>query len=101
MSISRQNLSVVIVSFKSEQVIHNCIQSIPEEIKIIIVDNSSDRIFQEKIENEYSNVKCILSSENLGMGAGNNLGLKNVSTDYALILNPDVILKKNSIDELI
>ena len=39
MSISRQNLSVVIVTFMSEDVIHNCIKSIPEEINIIIVDN--------------------------------------------------------------
>ena len=36
MSISRQNLTVVIVSFMSENVIHDCIQSIPEDIKIII-----------------------------------------------------------------
>ena len=35
------------------------------------------------------------------MGSGNNLGLKNVNTDYAFILNPDVVLEKNSIDQLI
>ena len=35
------------------------------------------------------------------MGAGNNLGLKNINKDFALILNPDVILKKNLIDEII
>jgi N-acetylglucosaminyl-diphospho-decaprenol L-rhamnosyltransferase len=41
-----------------------------------------------------------LSSKNLGMGAGNNLGIKNVNSDYVLILNPDVILNKNTIKEL-
>ena len=35
------------------------------------------------------------------MGAGNNLGLKNINTDYALILNPDVVLENDTIDELI
>ena len=35
------------------------------------------------------------------MGAGNNLGIKNVITDYAFILNPDVILETNTIDEII
>tara|TARA_Y100001935_G_scaffold183847_1_gene152455 strand:- start:515 stop:1207 length:693 start_codon:yes stop_codon:yes gene_type:complete len=35
------------------------------------------------------------------MGAGNNLGLKHCNTDYALILNPDVILENNTIEELI
>jgi GT2 family glycosyltransferase len=101
MSISRQNLSAVIVTFKSEQVIHDCIQSISDQIKIIIVDNSSDKKFKEKIEKKYNNVECILSPSNLGMGPGNNLGLKQVKTDYAIILNPDVILEKNTIQEII
>jgi len=101
MSISRQNLSVVIVTFKSDQVIHDCIQSISDQIKIIIVDNSSDKKFKENIEKKYNNVECVLSPSNLGMGPGNNLGLKQVKTDYAIILNPDVILEKNTIQEII
>ena len=101
MSISRQNLSVVIVSFISEEVIHNCIESIPSDINILVVDNSGNKEFKLSIEEKYNNTKCILSSENLGMGAGNNLGLKNSFTDYALILNPDVVLEKDTIDQLI
>ena len=50
MSISRQNLSAVIVTFKSDQVIHDCIQSISDQIKIIVVDNSNDRKFKENLE---------------------------------------------------
>ena len=101
MSISRQNLTVVIVSFMSEHVIHDCIQSIPEDIKIIVIDNSNNKLFKDRIEKKYINVTCLLSTKNLGMGSGNNLGIKNVRSDYALILNPDVILEKNTIDELI
>ena len=101
MSISRQTLSVVIVTFKSDQVIHDCIKSIPDQVKIIIVDNSNDKKFKENIEKKYKNVECILSPSNLGMGPGNNLGLKYVKTDYAIILNPDVVLEKNSIQKII
>ena len=101
MSINKQNLTIVIVSFKSNHVIHDCINSIDKNIRIIVVDNSNDHQFVEKLEIKYKNVKCILSSENLGMGAGNNLGIKNVNSDYVLILNPDVILNKNTIEELI
>ncbi|MDC3071554.1 glycosyltransferase [Candidatus Pelagibacter sp.] len=101
MSISRQTLSAVIVTFKSDQVIHDCIKSISDQIKIIVVDNSNDRKFKVNLEKRYKNVECILSSNNLGMGSGNNLGLKHVKTDYAIILNPDVILKKDTIEEII
>ena len=48
--------------------------------------NSNDVEFKKEIERKYNNVKCILSSSNIGMGAGNNLGIKNVSNDYAFIL---------------
>ena len=100
MSITRQNLSVIIVSFKSEHVIENCINSIDNEIEIIVIDNSNSYELKKKIEKKYKNVKCILSKKNLGMGAGNNLGIKNVNKDFALILNPDVTLEKNSINEV-
>ena len=101
MSISRQNLTVIIVTFRSENVIHNCIQSIDSDIKVLVVDNSNSKEFKENIENKYKNVSCILSEKNSGMGAGNNLGIKNIKTDFAFILNPDVILEPNSINNLI
>ena len=100
MSITRQNLSVIIVSYKSDHVIENCITSIDSEIEIVVVDNSNNDKFKDKIETKYKNVKCILSKKNLGMGGGNNLGIKNVKKDFALILNPDVALENNSMNEL-
>ena len=53
------------------------------------------------ISHLYQNVNCILSYKNLGMGSGNNLGIKLSKTDYVFILNPDVILEYNTIDQLI
>jgi len=101
MSISRQNLSIVIVTFKSEEVIHECIKSIDKDIKITVIENSNNTQFKQELELAYSNVSCILSYDNLGMGAGNNLGIKKTETDFVLILNPDVIFKDATINELI
>ena len=101
MSISRQNLSIVIVTFKSEGVIHECIKSIDKDIKITVVENSNNFQFKDELEKSYKNVYCILSSENLGMGSGNNIGIKRATTDFVLILNPDVILEASTINELI
>ena len=38
--------------------------------------------------------------KNLGMGAGNNIGIKLSETDYVLILNPDVTLEPNTLEEI-
>ena len=101
MSITRQNLSILIVTLKSEAVIHQCIKSINKEIPIIVVENSNNFEFKKMLENRYTNVTCILSGKNLGMGSGNNLGLKNCKSEFVLILNPDVILQQDTINELI
>jgi len=100
MSISRQNLSIVIVTLKSEKVIHQCIKSLNQNIPIIVVEHSNNKKLKEDLEKKYNNLKCILSESNLGMGAGNNIGIEAATTDYVLILNPDVILENNTIEEL-
>ncbi len=85
----------------SENVIHQCIASIPKDIKILVVDNSNNNSFKNEIEKKYNNVRCILSENNDGMGAGNNYGLSEIDTDYGFVLNPDVILRDDTIDEII
>ena len=101
MLISRQNISVIIVSFKSDYIIQKCINSIDKEIEIIIIDNSNNIEFKKGIEDKYNNVRCILSAKNIGMGAGNNIGIRNTNKDFALILNPDVVLEKDAINQII
>ena len=99
--LSKQNLSVVIVTLKSEHVIHECIESIDKDISIIVVENSDNLKFKEDLEKKYPNVNCLLANKNLGMGRGSNLGIENSKTDYVLVLNPDVTLESDTIDQLI
>ena len=100
MSITGQNLSIVIVTLKSEDVIFKCLESIDSKIPVFIVENSNNLQFKKNIEKRYNNVSCVLTARNLGMGSGNNLGIRLVETDYVLILNPDVVLETNTLKEL-
>ena len=93
-----KDLTIVIVTFKSENKIQSCLKSISNEIPVIIVENSSNKTFKKKIENDFSNVNCILAGQNEGYSKANNIGLKLVKSKYALILNPDTILNKNAIN---
>ena len=93
-------MSIVIVTLKSEKVINRCIDSINQNLPIIIVENSNNQKIKYELESKYQNLKCILSKSNLGMGAGNNIGIKSAKTDYVFILNPDVTLESNTLDEI-
>jgi len=92
-----KELTVVIVTFRSEAKILDCISSIGGLAEIIVVENSNNINFKKKLENEFSNLKCILTGENLGYATANNIGLRSVKTKYALVLNPDTIIDKNAI----
>ena len=100
MTLNLNNLTFIIVTFKSDHVIHECIESLPKESSIIIIENSNDLKLKEKLETKNSKIKVIVQ-ENKGMGAANNLGIKLSKTDYAFVINPDVKFYKNTIDELI
>ena len=95
---SKQDLTVIIVTFNSEDKIFECIESIPSDIDIYVVENSDNKNLKSVLESKYSNVKCILTGSNRGYAAANNIGLRLVKTNYALVLNPDTKIKANTID---
>ena len=98
---SIKDITIVITSFKSENKIKECLNSIDKHCQIINVENSNNQDYKRQIENEFKNVKCILTGENLGYGKANNIGLKEVKTKYALILNPDTKLYPETLNSFI
>jgi N-acetylglucosaminyl-diphospho-decaprenol L-rhamnosyltransferase len=96
-----QDLTIIINTFKSDEKIFSCLGSIDPNINVIIIENSNNVEFKENIEKKYSNVKCELTGKNLGYANGNNLGLSKVKTKFSLILNPDTIVEKNSINNFL
>jgi N-acetylglucosaminyl-diphospho-decaprenol L-rhamnosyltransferase len=93
----KKNVTFIIVTYRSHNVIHRCVKSIDSNIKIIVIENSNNFSIKKDLEKKYSNVKVVMSGKNLGYGRANNLGLKKVKTQYAFIINPDAYLDKNTL----
>ena len=90
------NLTVIILTFKTKiEILKNCLDTIDKKVNILLVENSDNFINKNDLESKYENLKIICTGSNLGYGGGNNYGLKNVKTDYALILNPDTTCEKS------
>ena len=98
---SIKDITVVITTFKSSEKIKNCLNSIDKQYKVLLIENSSDSSIKENMEKEFNNVECILTGANLGYGSANNIGLKKVTTKYALILNPDAKLHPSALENFI
>ena len=99
--ISYSDLTFIIVTFKSEHIINDCLEDIPEECKKIIVENSSSNEFYKNLENKIPNLKVFIMSDNCGFGKANNFGIFNSDTDYLFLINPDAKITKLEIDKII
>ena len=100
MKLNLNNITFIIVCFKSENVIYNCLNSLPKECKKIVIENSKNIKLKNDLETNYDNIE-VLINDNLGMGASNNIGISMAKTNFVYILNPDTKLQKNTIDILI
>ncbi len=95
-------LTVIILTYNtSKKIILDCLNSINKEVNILIIENSKNFSHEKIINLEFPSVKIICTGENLGYGGGNNFGIKHTKTDYALIINPDVICDRNFFSNII
>ena len=99
MEFTSNNLTFVIVTFNSRKVIYDCLNSLPKDFNKLIVENSSDEELKKELEQNYDKTEVILS-KNIGMGAGNNLGIIKSNTKYVYVLNPDVLLKNDTLQNI-
>ena len=98
---NNEKITVVVNTFKSEDIIQSCLNSIDPGVKVIVVENSNNNEFKSMLETNYSNVKCFLTGDNLGYAKGNNFGLSKVKSQYALILNPDAIIQPGTLNNFL
>ena len=93
-----QPLTISIVNYNAGEYLLKCLQSIEEvkaeaKINVVVLDNASVDDSIARAKEKYPSVKFVESKENLGFGRGQNVILKDLSTEYVLILNPDTELE--------
>ena len=93
------DLTVVIVAYKSFEVIKKNISSL-KIYKVIIFDNSNDINLQVFLK-DYPNIKYISSKKNIGFAKANNIAVNDVNTKYIFLVNPDTYFNENSVKKLL
>jgi GT2 family glycosyltransferase len=111
-------VSIIILGYNSKKYLKWCLdavfsQSYPN-LEIIYVDNDSDDGSLEFVEQNYCSkiiktkeqknkrtIKIIRNNKNFGYAGGQNIGIKNSSGEFILCLNPDIILDKDYIKNII
>tara|TARA_S200000501_G_scaffold378026_1_gene438735 strand:+ start:3921 stop:4787 length:867 start_codon:yes stop_codon:yes gene_type:complete len=96
-----KKVTVVIVLYKETiDIISTTLNEI-KDLDIIIVDNDSNNELKNAICSEFNIKKYILNKKNVGFSAGYNQGIKLSKNEFILILGPDCIISKQSIETLL
>ncbi len=101
MSEENKNCTVVITTFFAGDKLESCIKNIPKEFNILIIDNGNEKNKKKYYEMKFTNLKYYLSDENLGVPTSYSLANRIVETKYMFNTQPDVIIKKNCIENLL
>lgn len=95
-----RSVSIVIVSFNSEDTLGAALSSVPDGLEAVVVEQSPVGTAAAIAQSVRPTTRVIRSGANRGFGAGCNLGAANVSGDVVVFLNPDACLERGSFDEL-
>jgi GT2 family glycosyltransferase len=108
--------SIITVNFRTADLTINSLHSLSSQIevlnggKVIIVDNCSEDGSVEKIqsvinEESWTWAQVLPAARNGGFAYGNNLGFKHAmsqqKTDYLMLLNPDTLVRKDALINII
>lgn len=103
-------VSAVILNYRSSRDTWRCVealqqQSIADRVQIIVVDNASGdesvEWLRARIRSTGAAVQLIESAFNRGYGQGNELGVKQATGTFLLIINPDNRLEPTALAELV
>jgi GT2 family glycosyltransferase len=98
-------LSIIIVNYNTKGLLKNCLRTVMENIsvprEVFVVDNASPDNSTDMVAKDFPKVKLIRNKKNLGYNAANNQALREISGQYILLLNPDTLILKEAIEQMI
>ena len=103
---SKIDLSIIIVNYRSWEVLTKCLKSFNKykpsiSYEIIVVDNDSQDGKFNNFKQQFPKIKLIANTGNYGFSSGCNLGADNAIGEFLLFLNPDVTLTNSpAIDDM-
>jgi len=98
-------VSIIILNYNAGELLMNCVQSVLKSnysnFEIILVDNNSTDNSHIECKNKNKGIKLIENNKNFGYCEGNNIGIRQASGKFIVILNPDTIVEENWLKFLI
>lgn len=103
----RVDLSIIIVSYNTKQLLVDCLQSLYKSLhgssvsaEVIVIDNHSTDGSSAAVKKEFPDVVLLQNEENVGFGKANNQGAEKAKGETLLFLNSDILVQGKAIGKL-
>jgi len=96
-----KEISVVVVTYNSAEVIEACLRPLSDIAQVIVVDNASGDDTIARVQRLRPDVHIIANHHNPGFGSAANQGFAQIQTSYALLINPDAVLLPAAVEKLV
>jgi N-acetylglucosaminyl-diphospho-decaprenol L-rhamnosyltransferase len=102
-------LSVVIVNWRTRELLQACLRSLREALgeriaagtaEVIVVENASGDGSAEMVAEEFPEVRLFANAENRGYAAANNQGIAAAHGRNVMLLNPDTEVPREAVERL-
>ncbi len=100
------DISIVIVNYNVKAFLQQCLYSVEKACKdieneVFVVDNNSVDDSIDMLKQNFPSIKLIANTENMGFAFACNQAIKLSSGKYILLLNPDTVIREDSISQCI
>ena len=97
-------LSIIIINYKTAQLVVNCLQSIYYQtqnitFEVMVVDNASGDDSRDTVCNSFPQVRWLQMDYNAGFARANNEGIRQSMGETVLLLNSDTLNEDNAIEK--
>ena len=92
--------SIVVPTYFPGKIIEKLFESFPPVKEVLVLDNSNDNELKDLINQKYKYIKYIPTGD-IGLGKTFNKALEEIKTELMFITQPDVVLEKNCIENLL
>ncbi len=97
-------ITVIIPNFNGAKFLKDCLLSLKDQsfkdFSVCVVDNGSDDESVSIMEKDFPEYVLIKLDENLGFAKAVNIGIRETSSEYVVLLNNDVVADKNLLENL-
>lgn len=99
------SLAISTINYNSKELLNKLLKQIENQTststQIWVVDNDSPDDFRKTVKRDFPKINFVQSDVNGGFAKGHNLVLKQLKSDYVLIINPDTEINEGSIEEMV